>query len=250
MRYLRTAEVARAAGVHPNTVRRYAEQGLIPPPVGRTPSGYRQFTQRHVDCMKLARLLLIGSYPGRGLRASAMRVVQQATSGDMRAALDEARRHLGQVQAERRQAEEAASLLERWAEKRSELYADTGGPFLSTSKAARLLGVSVDMLYNWERNGLIRVPRDPANNYRIYGPYELGRLRIIRMLGQAGYSHMAMLRMFLQLDRGLTRDLRGVLDTPRPDEDIFSAADRWLSTLAEQERRAREAVELLEGIVV
>jgi hypothetical protein len=67
---------------------------------------------------------------------------------------------------------------------------------------------------------------------------EMERLRIIRMLGKAGYSHMAMLRMFLELDAGRTRDLKTVLDTPREDEDIFGAADRWLTTLHEQEKLA------------
>ena len=106
------------------------------------------------------------------------------------------------------------------------------------------------MLRNWERNGLIAVPRDPHNGYRRYGQKEISRLRVIRMLGQAGYSHMAMLRMFRQLDRGETRDLRHALDTPALDEaDILAAADRWLSTLAEQEERARQAVALIEGIL-
>jgi hypothetical protein len=36
-----------------------------------------------------------------------------------------------------------------------------------------------------------------------------------------------------------------MLDTPRPDEDAFSAADRWLSTLSEQEQRANEMIALL-----
>jgi hypothetical protein len=35
-----------AVGAHPNTVRRYVDRG-IPPPVERSPSGYRRFTQRH-----------------------------------------------------------------------------------------------------------------------------------------------------------------------------------------------------------
>ncbi len=65
------------------------------------------------------------------------------------------------------------------------------------------------------------------------------------MLTKAGYSHMAILRMFLELDRGNTRDLKKTLDTPRPDEDIFSAADRWLTTLQEQEKMAWKVMELI-----
>ena len=72
-------------------------------------------------------------------------------------------------------------------------------------------------------------------------------MRIIRMLSKAGYSHMALLRMFLELDKGNTRDLRRALDTQRPDEDIFSAADRWLTTLRAQEELAHQVIRLIEG---
>ena len=243
--FLRTSDLARAVGVHPNTVRRYVEWGLLPP-VERTPTGYRRFTQHHLDCLRLARLIYTAAYPGRGLRQSGLKVIQVAVTGDMPGALEQALDHLALVQAERRQADTAATLLERWVEG---MAAEPAGPTLRIGEAARLLDATTYMLRNWERNGLIAIPRDPQNGYRLYGPKEISRLRVIRMLGKAGYSHMAMLRMFLELDRGETRDLRRALDTPRPDEDIFSAADRWLSTLAEQEERARQAVALVEEIL-
>ena len=52
MKYLRTSDLAKAVGVHPNTVRRYVDWGLLPP-VEHSPSGYRRFTQRHLDCLRL-----------------------------------------------------------------------------------------------------------------------------------------------------------------------------------------------------
>ena len=39
--------------------------------------------------------------------------------------------------------------------------------------------------------------------------------------------------MLVQLDRGDKTDLRHALDTPRPDEDIYMASDRWISTLTD-----------------
>lgn len=89
-----------------------------------------------------------------------------------------------------------------------------------------MLGVTTDVLRNWERNGLIEASRDPRNRYRLYGAAEIGRLRVIRMLRRAGYSMMAILRMLLHLDQGRGGNLRQVLDTPRPDEDVYTAADR------------------------
>jgi hypothetical protein len=40
-----------------------------------------------------------------------------------------------------------------------------------------------------------------------------------------------------------------VLDTPRRDEDVLSAADRWLSTLTESEKRCRGVIAHLEDMI-
>jgi DNA-binding transcriptional MerR regulator len=111
------------------------------------------------------------------------------------------------------------------------------------------LQVTTDALRSWERNGLIQVPRDPQNRYRIYTSTQIGQLRVIRMLRSAGYSSMAILRMTLHLKGGGRGDLRQVLDTPRPDEDIYSAADRWLSALAEQLDRSWKIIDQLEEMI-
>jgi DNA-binding transcriptional MerR regulator len=243
--YLSTSDIARDVGVHPNTVRLYEEWGYLPP-VPRSPSGYRLFGREHLEQMRLARLALKGPWPGRTIRRSALDLVRQAASGDLGGALEQAYRHLALVQAERAQAEAAAGLLERWAQGAA---TDATARSLQIGQAAGRLGVTTDMLRNWEGNGLIRVPRNPRNGYRLYGAAELGRLRVIRMLNRAGYSQMAILRMLLHLDGAQGGDLRAVLDTPRPDEDIFSAADHWLSSLSEQEQRAREIIAQLETML-
>jgi DNA-binding transcriptional MerR regulator len=244
-RYLYTSEVAQEVGVHPNTVRLYEQWGFLPP-VPRSPSGYRLFTQQHLDQMRLARMALHGAWPGKNIRRSALDLVRKAASGDLGGALEQAYHHLALVQAERAQAEAAAELLERWARG---IAADATASSLSIGETARRLGVTNDVLRNWERNGLIQVPRNSDNGYRLYGAAELGRLRVIRMLCRAGYSQMAILRMLLHLDRERGGDLRQVLDTPRPDEDIYSAADQWLSALAEQQQRALDMIAQLEAMI-
>jgi DNA-binding transcriptional MerR regulator len=240
-KYLRTSDLAQAVGAHPNTVRLYEEWGLIPP-VERSPSGYRLFTQTHLDCLRLARLIYAAAYPGRTLRASGKAIIQHAVAGDWQGARDQADAHLEAVQTELARANLAVTLLEDWAQAQA---AASNEPPLSIGEAANFLGVSVDATRNWERNGLLSVPRNLANGYRLFGKVEIERLRIIRMLSQAGYSHMAILRMFLELDGGNTAGLREALDTPRPDEDIFTAADRWLTTLSEQEYTAQRVIELI-----
>lgn len=240
MRALRTSDLARAVGVHPNTVRRYVARGILPP-VEYSPAGYRRFTAFHLDCLRVACQVYRPPYPGRALFLSGTRLVHTLASGDLAGTCELAQRHLALVQAERAQAEHAADLLEGWA---SGICDEACTRPLHIGEAAHMLGVTIDILRSWDRNGLIDVPRDPDNGYRRYGAQEIGRLRVIRMLSCAGYSHAAILRMLLQLDRGET-NLRRALDTPGPDEDAYLASDRWLSTLADHAQRAHTIIALL-----
>ena len=245
MKYFRTSDLARAVGIHPNTVRRYVDWGLLPP-VERDSNGYRRFTQKHLDCLRLARLVYSNEYPGKTVRLSGGRIIQSAVTDDWGGALEHAYAHLALVQSERAQAETAVMLLERWA---GGTAADATQQRLQIGQAAQLLGVTIDILRNWERNGLISIPRDPKNQYRCYGPEEISRLRVIRMLSRAGYSLMAILRMLIQLDQGDTANLRKALDTPQPDEDVYMASDRWLSTLSSQEQVAHRIIALIEEAI-
>jgi DNA-binding transcriptional MerR regulator len=242
--FLRTSDLSRAVGFSPNTVRRYVDRGLLPP-VDRTPKGYRRFTERHLDCLRVARAFYSNAYPGRAIRASGTRVVKAAVAGDWARALHLANEHLAHVRAERVRANEAAALLERWA---SGADAPDTGDRLRIGGAARHLGVTIDVLRNWERNGLVAIPRDPHSRYRLYGPNELARLEVVRMLGRAGYSLMSILRMLLQLDQGTATDLRHALDTPGANEDVYAASDRWLSTLRREEELALAAVDVVREI--
>jgi DNA-binding transcriptional MerR regulator len=242
---LRTSDLARAVGIHPNTVRLYVDWGLIPP-VERNESGYRLFTQKHLDCLRLARTIYASQYPGKDLRALGNEIIQYAVADDWQGALEKAREHLIAVKAELKQADTAADLLEHWAQN---MVRDSDEDPLEIREVSKLLGVSHDVIRNWERNGLIRVRRNSYNNYRLFSKRDIERLRIIRMLSHAGYSHMAMLRMFIELDGGNARDLKKVLDTPRPDEDIFTAADNWLTTLRAQEKLAKHVIKMILEII-
>jgi DNA-binding transcriptional MerR regulator len=243
--YLRTSDLAKAVGIHTNTVRRYVEWGLLPP-VERSAAGYRRFTQRHLDCLRLVRLILDGEYSGRTIRQSGSLIIQSAVLDDWGGTLELAYRHLALVQSERAQANAAVELLEHWAHNQG---VDVPFRQMRIGEVAGLLGVSNDILRNWERNGLLEVPRQPHNSYRTYGSLEISRLRVIRMLVNAGYSLMAILRMLVLLDRGEITNLRLSLDTPEPEEDVYMASDRWLSTLANEEKRARTIIDLVKEII-
>src|SRR5438309_4984032 len=137
MNYLRTSDLAQAVGVHPNTVRRYVDRGILPP-VEHSPSGYRRFKECHLDCLRLARQVYCNQYPGKAIYQSGVRILQATVRGDLGGALSLAYSHLALVQSERRQADLAADLLERWA---FGPLADASIQPLSIGQVAHLLGV-------------------------------------------------------------------------------------------------------------
>ena len=242
---LRTSDIAKAVGVHPNTVRLYEEWGFLPP-IPRTVSGYRQFDDFHLDQMRFARTALHGGWPGRKIRHSALSLVRCSASGALEEALVLAKTHQALVKMERDQAETAVLFIQQWLN--GDISQLTRSP-LSVGQTAKLLDVSTDKLRDWERNGLLTVPRHPQNRYRQYGAAEIGRVRVIRTLRHAGYSTLSILRMFLALDQDTTTDVRHALDTPDPKDDIQYATNQWLSTLAAHEQRAAEMIVQLEEMV-
>lgn len=239
-KHLRTIDIAKEIGVHVNSIRLYEASGLLPE-IPRGKNGYRLYTPMHLEQARLVRMTLGGSYVGD--KTLLLNLVQRAADYDFGMATELAYHYLARVRMERTYAESAIEFLERWA---AGHVMDSTQRKMHISEAAEYLSVTVDMLRNWERNGLIDVPRDPANGYRLYGVNEYGRLRVIRMLVKSGYSLMAVLRMLRQFDSGQTDNLREALELPREDsanEYIEVVADRWLSSLLEMEQRAQSIVQ-------
>ncbi len=243
-RYLRTSELAKAAKIHPNTVRLYEQWGLLPPAERNPFNNYRRFTQRHLDQILLVRQALRFTWLSGDVHETVYEIIAQGVQDNLGGALELAYNLLSQVQAERAQAEAAVRYLERWVEG---VPPDATSRPLRIGEVARLLDVSLDQLRNWERNNLLEAPRDPSNGYRLYGPDQIGRLRVIRMLIRSRYSTMSILRMLNKLDQGETDQLRQALDTPEAKEDALYVTDHWLTTLAELEQAAHGLIQQIEA---
>ncbi len=175
-----------------------------------------------------------------------VRLVHLAAVQEFPAALQLGYTYRDRIKQEIDYAQEAVRALEQWA---------SGQPAkpmphpLRIKDAAALLGVTADALRNWERNGLVSIPRDNSNSYRLYNEPELSRLRVIRVLRKAGYSMMAMLRTIHQLDLGIKSDLEILIGEQPIGEDVITAADRWLATLKDQKARAERIIIQIEQMI-
>lgn len=240
MKTYRTAQMARMIGVHPNTIRFYERMELLPT-IPRTKNGYRTFDDRHLAQLQLLRTAFRTEIISSSLRHEVLGIVKAAASGDLQRAWSDTLKYLEHLRKERANAEEAIRLT-------LEILGDHDTPdeeaaLTGRNETAEMLGITMDVLRNWERNGLIHVPRNSRGWHR-YGPKEIRRLKIIRTLRNAHYSMMSILRMLKKLDNG-RMDLREIIDTPGPDEEIVCAADRYISALSTAEGDALKMMDIL-----
>ena len=183
--------------------------------------------------MRIARLAVGGPYVVP--KTLAVEAARHAALDDLETACELAGRFGALVATEERRALRAAEALDRWAAAPASREGASG---MAISAAAERIGASTTALRDWERNGLIAVRRDPRNGYRTYTSADVDRLRVIRTLLRARYSAMSILRMMTHLDRGGREVPSIVIDAPRGDETVYSATDRWRSSLREAGVRA------------
>jgi DNA-binding transcriptional MerR regulator len=240
LRTYKTAQIAEIIGVHPNTIRFYEEMKLLPV-IPRTESGYRIFNDRHLEQLRLLRTAFRAEIISDRLRKEVYEIVKTAATDDIDGAYHSTQSYLEHLRKEKIKAEEAICITLDIIEEISK--SDETVVFCGRLKVAEILGITIDVLRDWERNGLIAVPRG-SKGYREYGLKEMNRLKIIRTLRNAHYSMMSILRMLNRLDQG-DKNIRNVIDTPGEEEDIVCAADRYVTALSLAEEDAQEMLEIL-----
>jgi DNA-binding transcriptional MerR regulator len=233
---LSAAKIAKEVGCHPNTVRLYEQWGLISP-VERNEKGYRLFNAEHLFQMRFARKAYDTPYPGKIIRNSTYQLVRFISSGQIITAQEQVNRHIQLVKTEIEKSEAAIDHVHHWLDG---VENNAQAIRMKIGSAARYLELSPDQIRNWERNGLIQIPRDESSGYRYLSEHELSRLRVIRMLRTAGYSTLSILRMLNELDQGSDTDIHQLLNQIPVDEDIQYASDHWLETLQTQLQVANE----------
>lgn len=235
-----TGQVARIVGVHPNTVRMYEEWGLIPKPL-RKPNGYRVFGDGHIDQFILARTAFQIEVLQSGLRRRIIDVVKKSAAGQYDEAIQEVNEYILLIDQEKQRASEAAEI----ATQIFNHIEDDGSVLLGRKEVSAMLGISMETLRNWERNGLLRVKRK-ENRYRVYDSNDIRTLKVICSLRCANYSLAAIFRMINALSQNSRESLFEQVNTPRADEDIVSVCDRLIISLDSAGENADKILRMLQ----
>ena len=232
MKTYSTLEAARSIGIHPNTVRMYEQWGLIPK-AERKANGYRVFTDFHLEQLRLVRVAFRTEVLQNGLRTKITEAVKASAKGEFDRALSLTESYRLQTEQEIRNAAEAIRVVQR-------LVAGTAGKepvCMRRREVSDYLGISVDTLRSWERNGLLRGGRKQSG-YRVYTGEDIDRLLIVRALRCSHYSLESILRMLNALEQDPQADMDQALNTPGKCADIISVCDRLIVSLQAAGRNA------------
>ncbi|MFO7169366.1 MAG: MerR family DNA-binding transcriptional regulator [Chloroflexota bacterium] len=221
--YLRTKDLARAAGISVQQVRNYEAHGLIPM-AERSPSGYRRFTRQHLVALETARRLMAGY--GVAPAQQIMRLAHQGQLAQALALIDE--RHAALAGARRQLEQTLAALRALAAHLPAEPHPHVG--HLRAGAAARLVGVRVSALRFWEQQGLLQPARERSSRYRLYDERQLRRLRIVALLRQAHYRFDAIRMALEELEAGQPQ--RAIEAAERRRGELAKASWRCLEAMA------------------
>jgi DNA-binding transcriptional MerR regulator len=175
---LRTVDVARQAEYSVQQVRNLERDGVLPPAL-RTPTGYRTYTESHVQSALAYRALAAAVGPVEA--KTLMRAAHRYPTSDLLDLLDAAHARL---HAERRELALAKKAAEAIAAERIENPRPADS--MSISELAGALDVRPSTLRHWDAEGLV-VPHRTTNRTRIYSPSDVRDARIVHQLRVAGY---------------------------------------------------------------
>lgn len=234
-----TSEIAALFNLHPNTVRLYEKWELISTP-NRKKNGYRVFTAEHIRQIEILRLALRAEVIQGGLRKSAIEIIKTVAKREYYEAYELSLFYLKKIDSEIEFTQNAIKITNNLL---SDNDKSTETSELSRRQTALKLGITVDTLRNWERNGLIKIKRQ-KNGYRIYNETDIKYLTIIRELRIANFSLTSILRMINNLQYGKIENVEGILDCPEDGEFIISVCDRLQSSLKNLKQDALTLIDM------
>jgi len=190
---LRPVDLARAAGIGTQQIRRYEAIGILPP-AERTATGYRIYTQDHLEALLTARAVLAGFGWQQGVLA-----MLHLSAGSVHRAFAVADRAHLEIHDARRRVLRTLTALES-----VDANTKTDSPRASVGirRAAEIVGVEVSALRHWEHENLIHPPRDVTNGYRRFDAATLKRVQLVAELRRGGYSIPDIHTVLTELTKG------------------------------------------------
>ncbi|MBO0789437.1 MAG: MerR family transcriptional regulator [Ktedonobacteraceae bacterium] len=225
-RILHVGELAKAAGLSVQSIRNYEKLGFLPA-AERSASGYRLYTQYHLDALRVSRLLIAG-YGWRRSR----QIMANIHAGDVTAALVLIDERHAEIHRNRQEVEQILNILRATSSLPELEHIPRYRRGLYVHEAAREVKVRTSAVRYWETRGLLQPGRDPESHYRLYDAEQLRRLQVVTLLRKANYDFEAIRMVLNQLAQGT------------PDQAVLAAQQR-LKELAEISKNCMQSAAVL-----
>lgn len=243
-KYYTPIDIARDCGIHTNTVRLYEKSGFVTP-AQRDQNHYRMYTELHKVQFQLCRAIFDYPFTNSKLRGAGCKLLYASAAGEIEQLRLAYENYVQAIWMEIDCAKEAVMVAQKWMQgKHSSLQEN---PAMSRKELAELLGVTTEAIRNWERNGLIFSDAVGAKKEKLYSGKQIERTKVVYMLRQAGYSMSALHKcLFCNAEGSWQRAIDSLEEADF--EEIFSAGDRWMSSLLELWEGTKRIPPLLEQI--
>ncbi|OUS95263.1 TioE family transcriptional regulator [Rhodococcus sp. NCIMB 12038] len=229
MQNFRTVDVARRAGCSVQQIRNLERDGVLPPAT-RTATGYRIYTEVHLQCALAYRELAVAAGPVDAKRI--VRSVHTCPASTTVALLDAAHARLHTERAELALAKNAAAVIS------TEPIDDVrASDWMGVAELAAALGVRLSTLRHWDTEGLVIPDRNAPTGARRYSPSQVRDARIVHQLRKAGYRIAPLRAVMAQLRR------------PPGSGDIGAALAIRDETLTTRSRALVDATAALAGLL-
>jgi DNA-binding transcriptional MerR regulator len=199
------------------------------------------FDENHLRQMRLARVALPGPYPIKG--ETVQNLVKEYASGNLQDALNLAAEYLAGVEAELKKALQAMEVLDNWFENKP--GSKERLTFETRKKVAAALGLTIDALRTWERNGLFSIPKNIEGKLQ-FSEWDIEKLMVIRLLRNCGYSIASLLNVFAN-EQNLMEKPSTLLSLNSDGTEFSYVTDRYIEYLVSHIQRAKKIISLLTG---
>lgn len=178
---IRPIDIARRLNISTSSLRHYEDWGMIPK-VERSASGYRIYTDEHVAYFECIRAMAEGF--GIWLIAEVLKKVMAKDADFAFWLVNEAQSslHNEKLIAEKtlQSIKEASAPL---------LTSNCKRDYLTINEVSKETGIPVTTIRHWEKVGLVSMPRNEENRYRLFSKNHIRQILVIHALKTSMYSY-------------------------------------------------------------
>ncbi|MDF2905645.1 MAG: transcriptional regulator, MerR family [Herbinix sp.] len=178
---IKPIDIARKLNISTSSLRRYEEWGMIPKVV-RTSSGYRIYTEEHYIYFECIRAMAEGF--GIALIAE---VLKKVMAKDIDTAFWLVKESQASLYNEKLISEKTMQNLK---DTTSFLpNSNENKDYLTIHEISKETGIPISTIRHWEKVGLIIIPRNKENRYRLFNKNHIRQILIIHALKTSMYSY-------------------------------------------------------------